>query len=184
MTAGTIDSIIKALLLVTTFMQVPIRKKETYIKPKPDPYLTEGKFSELKNKLERMKATHPKLSSEVKRLAEMGDFSENAGYQDAKGRLRGLNQRILELEAHLKTSIIFKPSAQIDFVCLGSKITVTNSEQKKIYTIVGSTETDPARGFISHHSPIGSALMGHKVDDIINFTINDQAKILKIIKIE
>jgi predicted RNase H-like nuclease (RuvC/YqgF family) len=83
-------------------MQVPIRKKETYVKPKPDPYLTEEKFQELQRKLESLKKRHPGLSAEVKRLAEMGDFSENAGYQLAKGRLRALNQRILELEVQLR----------------------------------------------------------------------------------
>ncbi len=84
-------------------MQVPIRKKETYIKPKPDPYLTEAKFQELQNKLEKFKTyTRPRAAEEVKRLAEMGDFSENVGYQVAKGRLRGLNQKIFtDCEFHV-----------------------------------------------------------------------------------
>jgi len=165
-------------------MQVPIRKKETYIKPKPDPYLTEAKFTELKDKLVRMKASHPKLATEVKRLAEMGDFSENAGYQDAKGRLRGLNNRIAELEAHLKTSIIFKPSGNTTTVQLGHQVTVISDSQEKIYTILGSSETNPGSGIISHHSPIGAALLGHQVGETIILNINNKEKIIKIISIK
>ena len=153
-------------------MQTPYRRKETYVKPKPDPYLTEAKFTELKNKLERMKASHPKLASEVKRLAEMGDFSENAGYQDAKGKLRGLNQRILELEAHLKTSIIFRPSKNIDSIQLGHQVTIENDGKEKTYTILGGSETDPTTGIISHNSPIGAALLNHKVGDFILTGLN------------
>ena len=164
-------------------MQTPYRRKETYVKPKPDPYLTEAKFTELKNKLERMKASHPKLASEVKRLAEMGDFSENAGYQDAKGKLRGLNQRILELEAHLKTSIIFRPSKNIDSIQLGHQVTIENDGKEKTYTILGGSETDPTTGIISHNSPIGAALLNHKVGDIIKIIINDKEKIFKILNI-
>ncbi len=164
-------------------MQTPYRRKETYVKPKPDPYLTEAKFLELKNKLERMKASHPALASEVKRLAEMGDFSENAGYQDAKHKLRGLNQRILELEAHLKVAVIFHPSNDIESVKLGHKVTIETDGKEKTYTILGGSETNPTGGIISHNSPIGAALLNHKVGDIIKVIINDKEKIYKILNI-
>lgn len=87
-------------------MRTPIRKGHARLGQKPDPYLTERKFRELEAKLIRMKESRPGLASEVKRLAEMGDFSENAGYQLAKGRLRGLNQRIIDLENHLKQRLL------------------------------------------------------------------------------
>lgn len=161
-------------------MQVPIRKKETYIKPKPDPYLTEVKFLELKNKLARLKASHPSLAAEVKRLAEMGDFSENAGYQYAKGRLRGLNQRILELEAHLKTAIVFKPSPKCNQVRLGHRVKVLVNGQEKNYLILGSSETNPDKGHISYLSPLGAALMGKGVGEKIILNIGGKEKILII----
>lgn len=164
-------------------MQVPIRKKETYIKPKPDPYLTEKKFLELKNKLARLKASHPSLSAEVKRLAEMGDFSENAGYQYAKGRLRGLNQRILELETHLKTAIIFRPSQNYNRVNLGHRVKVLVDGQEKTYLILGSSETDPNKGHISYLSPIGAALLGKKIGETIILDIGGRRKTLVILAI-
>lgn len=164
-------------------MQTPYRRKETYVKPKPDPYLTEAKFIELKNRLERMKASHPHLATEVKRLAEMGDFSENAGYQDAKGKLRGLNQRILELEAHLKTAVIFRPSKNVEKVDLGHRVTIENEGKQKTYQILGGTETDPTAGIISHSSPLGAALLGHRVGDIVKIELAGKNKEFKIISI-
>lgn len=165
-------------------MQVPIRKKETYIKPKPDPYLTEAKFKELQNKLEKLKTyTRPRAAEEVKRLAEMGDFSENVGYQVAKGRLRGLNQKILEIEDHLKNAIIFRPNKNTQVIQLGHQVTIESNGQQKIYTILGSSETDPTAGVISHNSPIGAALLGHQVGEIISIRLADKEKQFKIIKI-
>lgn len=164
-------------------MQVPIRKKETYRKPLPDPYLSEAKFNELKEKLIKWRESRPQLAQEVKRLAEMGDFSENAGYQLAKGRLRGLNQRILELEAHLKTALIFKPSGKAEVVALGRTVTVETNGQTKIYTILGGSETDPTAGIISHSSPLGSAILGKRVGETATLEIRGQIKEMKIIKI-
>ncbi len=60
-----------------------------------------------------MKAKQPGLAQEVSRLAEGGDFSENAGYQTAKWQLRGLNQAVLDLEEQLKMAIIIKPNKKV-----------------------------------------------------------------------
>lgn len=167
-------------------MQVPHRKKETYVKPKPDPYLTEAKFLELKYKLERLKTvTRPRESEEVKRLAEMGDFSENVGYQVAKGRLRGINQRILDIEDHLKNAVIFHPNKNTQVIELGHSVTISNSSsgKEKTYTILGSSETDPSAGIISHNSPIGSALLGHSLGDTVKIKLAEKEVEFKIIKI-
>ena len=165
-------------------MQVPIRKKETYIKPKPDPYLTEAKFQELKNKLEKLKThTRPQAAQEVKRLAEMGDFSENVGYQVAKGRLRGLNQKILEIEDHLKNAVIFHPNKNTQVIQLGHTVTLEVNGKEKTYTILGSAETNPTAGIISHNSPIGAALLGHGVGEEVKIKLTDKETSFKIIKI-
>lgn len=165
-------------------MQVPIRRKETYIKPKPDPYITEAKFLELKNKLERLKTIiRPRESEEVKRLAEMGDFSENVGYQVAKGRLRGINQRILEIEDHLKNALIFHPNKNTQVIQLGHSVTIENKGKEKTYTILGSSETNPTAGVISHNSPIGSALLGHRVGDLVKIKLADKELEFRVIKI-
>jgi len=166
-------------------MQVPRRKGDARLNQKVDPYLTAGKYQEMVAKLERMLASRPRLAEEVKRLAEMGDFSENAGYQLAKGRLRGLNQRILDLENHLKVAVIIKTNPKAETVQIGSRVTLRKDGKEKEYTILGSTESDPIRGVISYSSPLGAALMGHKEGEEIKVKLaGGKETEYKIIKIE
>jgi len=166
-------------------MRVPTRKPGKYTGLKPDPYITEEKFDELKNKLERLKKiSRPRAAEEVKRLALMGDFSENAGYQIAKGRLRGINQRILDIEDHLKRAIIIKPQTDTERVRLGHYVTVEIGGKIRTYLILGSSETNPGEGVISHNSPIGSALIGKKVGEKVKVSLANREVEYKIIKIE
>jgi len=165
-------------------MQVPIRKPGKYTHDKLDPHLTEEKFSELKNKLAGLKASQPEAAREVKRLSEMGDLSENAAYQMAKGHLRSINQKILELEDYLHHIVIIKPLGNTDTVQLGHRVTIETSGKQRTYLILGSSETDPSQGIISRNSPIGSAILGHKVGDIIRIKTKDTGIECKIIKIE
>ncbi len=164
-------------------MRVPIRKGGEFTRIIPDPYLTAGKFNELKEILKQLKASLPQAIEEVKRLAEMGDFSENAAYQMAKGRLRSLNQRLLDLEEQLKLAIIIKPSFNKNQVQLGDKVTVKTAGQQKTYLILGSSEINVKNHIISHNSPIGSALMGKKVSDIVKIQLANNEVEFKIIKI-
>ncbi|HBA36869.1 TPA: transcription elongation factor GreA [Candidatus Falkowbacteria bacterium] len=165
-------------------MQVPTRKSEQHNKKSPfDPYLTEEKFALLRNKLKKMQERRPVAAQEVKRLAEMGDFSENAGYQLAKGRLRGLNQRILDLEYQLKNALIIKPNKNTRTIELGHRVTLRSRGQEKTYLILGSTETDPTAGVISHHSPLGQALIGKCVGEIVTVQLPDKELTYKILKI-
>lgn len=190
-------------------MQVPIRKGDKIPKPKADPFMTPAKFNELKAKVHKWKTINrPREAAEVERLALMGDFSENVGYQVAKGRLRGLNQRILDTENLLARAEIIEADDATDQVRLGHYVTIENigtdkndtrgeanknektAENKqlnniqKTYRILGSSETDPAAGVISHNSPLGATLLGRRVGDIIEVEVNDQTKKLKIINIE
>lgn len=165
-------------------MQVPTRRGEGDNLPKLDPYLTEDKFNELKEKLARLLERRPGLAREVKRLAEMGDFSENAGYQLAKGRLRGLNQRILNLEYQLKHAEIISSSPSSDKVQIGNTVTLESGGKEKVYRILGSTESDPTAGVISHSSPLGAALLNHRVGEIVKVTLADREKEYKIMEIK
>lgn len=166
-------------------MQVPTRRAETYRKPKPDPHITAAKFNELKTKLQKLKEiSRPRESAEVKRLALMGDFSENAGYQLAKGRLRGINQAILDIENQLKYAEIIETATDTSRVSLGHLVTVEVNAKIKTYQILGSVETDPTRGIISHNSPLGSALLGKRIGEVIPVRLADKIVDYKIIKIE
>ena len=166
-------------------MRVPIRKPGKYTNLKQDPHITREKFDELKAKLERLKKiSQPRTIAEVKRLAADGDFSENAAYQIAKGRLRGINQGILEIEDMLKRAIIIERRQNTGIVQLGNIVTVEVNGKQKTYQILGSSETDPDRGVISHNSPIGKNLIGRRIGDSVKIQLNNKEIIYKIIKIE
>lgn len=164
-------------------MRTPHRKPGKYSRLKPDPHLTAGKILELKKKLEAMKKSQPARIAEVKRLALDGDFSENVAYSIAKGRLRGLNQKILDIENHLKSAIVIKPSNK-NIVSIGNIVATKNNNKIKIFTILGSSETDPSQGIISHNSPIGRALINKKVGDIAQVKLKDKIQEYKITKIQ
>jgi len=164
-------------------MQTPKRKLGKYAHLKPDANITEAKFNELQKKLARLKKNHPSAAAEVKRLAEMGDFSENAGYQMAKGRLRSINQRILDIEDHLKQANIIKAPKDTNTVQLNHKVIVEVNGEQKEYLILGSAETNPKRNIISHNSPLGSTLIGRKVGDKVKVQLKEKEVEYKIIKI-
>jgi len=166
-------------------MQIPKRKSEKNGQNDYDPHITSKKADELRQELERLiKISRPRASDEVAELAKLGDFSENAAYQMAKGRLRGINNRILTLQETLNNAIIIKECAPGECVQLGSRVTVETKGQRKIYKILGSQETNPHRGIISHLSPIGAALLGHEVNDEVEIEINETNLKYKILKIE
>jgi transcription elongation factor GreA len=166
-------------------MRVPTRKSENKKKPEQDPYITQAKYDKLKADLDRMMRKRPALAKEVARLAELGDFSENAEYQMAKGKLRGLNHRMMVIEETLKHSQIIQSGQKTDKVRLGHTVTVEVNGNKKTLQILGSTETNPGAGVISQNSPIGEALLGETVGETVEVKLaNNKTIQYKIIKIE
>ena len=165
-------------------MQTPYRKPGKTAHLPQDTHITEARAFEIKEKLKSLKKTIPKLAAEVALLAEGGDFSENAGYQAAKGRLRAVHQKILTCESQLRWAIIFKPQKQTDAVCVGHKVTVADGQKQKTYLILGSMETDPQKGIISQNSPLGIKLIGRCVGDVIKLKLKDKETEYTIVKIE
>jgi transcription elongation factor GreA len=153
-------------------MQLPYRKPGKFSQTPFDPFLTEKKLDELSEKLERLKKViRPKMAAEVARLALFGDFSENVEYQLAKGKLRGVNNQILILENQVTHAMIISSSADSDVVGLGDTVVIEGNGIQKKYQILGSSETNPGAGIISHNSPIGEAVLGKKVGETVSLTI-------------
>ena len=166
-------------------MRIPYRKPGPYSQIKSDPCITKAKFSELQKKLDKLtNISRPQAAAEVMRLAAMGDFSENAAYQMAKGRLRGINHNILTIEHQLNHADIINSDQQTDIVELGHTVTVETVNGQKTYKILGSMETNPEKGIISHNSPIGSALLGHRVGEVIKVKLADKEVAYKITNID
>lgn len=157
-------------------MRLPIRKSERLKLPQNDgpAYLTKEGLEKLMHKLKRLEEQElPQAIEDVKITAEFGDFSENAEYQEAKARMRRLHQHIFQLKERIKQVKIIEPDQSLtNTVQLGSTVELRQNGTTKIYSIVGPHEADPGGGRISYLSPLGSALLGHKVGEIVSgFTI-------------
>lgn len=164
-------------------MQLPKRKPPKFTELSSDPLMSKEKYAELEKKLAQLKKSQPGAARDVARLAEMGDFSENVEYQIAKGRLRGINHRIFLIETQLAQAVLIKPKKAGQTVELGHTVTIESDNRKKVYQILGSSETVPEKGIISHLSPIGQALMGRKLGEKVKIQLGNKEVEYEIIKI-
>ncbi len=165
-------------------MRLPYRKPGKYTNLETDVYITAEKLQELITQFDTLKkVTHPFLASEVSRLAELGDFSENQEYQLAKGRLRGTIEKMQKLEYHIAHAIIISKSQQTTIVRVGNTVTLVCDTTQKTYHILGTSETNPKKNVISHNSPLGAALMGRKVGDTFSLTLANKQVACTILEI-
>lgn len=155
-------------------MRVPYRKPGKYAQSPSCFKITAGKYRQLQNELKKMTSARPRVIAEMQKHAADGDFSENAPYQIAKGQLRGLNRKIEETQNILKKAEIIMIDGSVMTVALGHFVTVKTGTTTKTYQILGSLETDPARGIISHDSPVGSALLGHASGETVKIKLGDR----------
>lgn len=110
------------------------------------------------------------VTKDIAEARAHGDLSENAEYDEAKNEEARVQGRIVQLEEMLANAeIVDEAQAGSDTVALGTVVTVYDMEydEEDDYTIVGFTESDPAKLFISGESPIGAALIGAHVGDIV-----------------
>lgn len=141
-------------------------------------------YEKLKSELERLKKIERKnIAEKIKAAKDFGDLSENAEYQSALEEQKKLERRIYELETLLKTAKVVrgKPT-QTDKISIGSEVEIVNLENKKTlkFVIVGFSESDPSKGKISTESPIGKALLGKKVGEIIEVVVGKNKSKYKI----
>ncbi len=124
----------------------------------------------LKNELEERKTVKRKEIKEAIKVARgYGDLSENSEYDEAKDAQAQNETRISEIEETLKHVVLIEENVSNDGVTIGCRVKVYDVEfdEEVVYKIVGSTEADPAQFKISNESPVGAALLGHKVGDKI-----------------
>lgn len=150
-------------------------------------YLTADGLVKLKQELEFLKGpSREQLSKKLRAAIEMGDLSENADYIQAKEEQGFLEGRILELEQILNNVVIIDENVKNrQHIEIGAHVTIQEDEfPSETYYLVGPKEADPPNGKISHESPIGKALLGHKVGDKIKTETPGGTIQFKIIKIE
>jgi transcription elongation factor GreA len=130
-------------------------------------YLTPEGAEELRRELDTLlNIRRPELAKKLKEAVAEGDLKENADYHDAKEQQAFLEGRIQYVENVLRTATIINKGAS-DMVRLGSLVTIIEDgeDSEETYSIVGAAEANPREGKISHESPIGAALLGHKKGD-------------------
>jgi len=150
-------------------------------------YLTPEGKQKLEAELQDLKQNGRKeLAERLKSAISMGDLSENADYHKAKEDQGFLEGRIQEIEAILYHAEVIENQSNYQEVAVGAKVTIKEGDyQPETYHLVGSQEANPRDGKISHQSPIGKALIGHKVGDIVEAKLpNDDIIALEIISIE
>ena len=150
-------------------------------------YVTPEGLEKLKEELKRRKTVlRREIADRIDRAKELGDLSENAEYAEAKDEQSFNEGRILELKDIINNAalIVKDGKEDKDIVNVGSTIIVENGKEEKEYTIMGASESDPTKGFISNESPLGQAFLGRKKGEEVE--VNVPAGIVKyrILKIK
>ncbi len=149
--------------------------------------MTYDGVKKLEAELEHLKTVKRKeITAKIKMALGYGDLSENSEYDEAKNEQAFVEGRISQLENTLKNaSVIDESEVSLDVVNVGCKVKVYDEdfEEEVEYSIVGSTEADPMNYKISNESPVGSALIGNKVGDVITATVPNGISKFKILEI-
>ena len=148
--------------------------------------LTPNGFVEIENELARLREEErPRIIQAIKEAREQGDLSENADYDAARDEQAKVEARIQELEYMIEHAIIID-AAPKGVVGIGTTVTINyidDEDDEDEYKIVGSLEADPFDNKVSDESPIGKALVGAKVGDIVSVPSPNGSYEVKIVKI-
>ena len=138
--------------------------------PEKHVYLTVQGRRKLEEELEHLIAVkRPEVAERIRTAKEFSDTVDNAEYDEAKNEQAFIEGRIQDIERTLANAIIIDDQPAGDVVRLGSRVTVRGSDgEEQVYTIVGSVEADPRAGRISNESPVGRALLGRRVGEVVS----------------
>lgn len=146
--------------------------------------LTEEGLNVLKDEYQVLVSEkRPAIAMRIQNARDFGDLSENSEYDAAKEEQSLLEARIAELEEILHRAQLIQLAQATDFVTIGSTIIVEVEGETDEFTIVGTMEADPAQRKISNESPVGAALLGAKVGEVVEVTtpiVRAKYKILEI----
>ncbi len=133
--------------------------------------MTKKGYEALRAELDRLyKQDRPQVIQAIAEAREHGDLRENAEYSAAKERQGFIEARIAEIKHKLQEAqIIETPEGSSETVIFGSTVRIVDLQtgEEKQYTLVGQEEADIKKGLISVQSPIGRALIGHKVGETV-----------------
>jgi transcription elongation factor GreA len=151
--------------------------------------ITPEGLEKLKEELDVLQTVRRReVAERIKEAREFGDIAENSEYDDAKNEQAMLEQRIMQMEERIRRATVID-AKDVDTTAVGVGVLVHVKDEKtgdsKKFQIVGSAESNLAEGRLSHESPIGRALMGHKRNDVVTVEVpRGPKRKLKITKIE
>ena len=148
-------------------------------------YITQEGHDKLKVELDQLKKVkRVDVAEKIKEARESGDILENSVYDAAVEEQSYIESRIIELEEIVNSATILKhDKSGHDQVTVGCTVVVNHSGKEVTYKLVGSVEADPAQNLISDESPVGQALIGAKIGDIVQVNtpqLNIKYKVLDI----
>ena len=154
--------------------------------PRRQRYLTQEGQIQLRAELEDLKSVRrPDVAARIHQATESGGTADNAEYEQVKNEQSFVEGKIRELEEVLSNAVV-PPKKKVarGTVQFGSSVTVVNKARKKtVYQLVGSAEANPSEGKISNESPVGQALLDHKVGDVVEVSTPAGISELKITKV-
>lgn len=143
--------------------------------------LTYAGLKQYEDELQNLKVVRRKeVAQKIKEAREQGDLSENAEYDAAKDEQRDIELRIEELEKLLKNAeVVVEDEVDLDKISVGCKVKVydIDFDEEMEFRLVGSTEANSLQNKISNESPVGQALMGKKVGDVVD--VETQAGVIQ-----
>lgn len=150
--------------------------------------LTAEGLAKLKQELEYLKVVKRKeIAEKIKEARSFGDLSENSEYDAAKEAQASMEQRVIEIENLIQNAKVVSASdspSDVVSICSSVKVFDCDFEEEVVYTIVGSTESDPLNNKISDESPIGKGLLGKKLGDTVEIEIPNGVITFKILEIQ
>ncbi|MFO7812234.1 MAG: transcription elongation factor GreA [Pelovirga sp.] len=133
-----------------------------------------------------VRVERPKVVQDIAEARSHGDLSENAEYDAAKERQGFVEGRIQELNDKIARAQVIDPaSVKSDKIVFGATVTVfdIDTEKEATYQIVGEDEADIKAGKISITSPVGRALIGHRVDEEVRIVVPSGVRVYEIVRI-
>ena len=153
----------------------------------PNNFLTREGYQKLQDELDYLrKVKRQEVANRLHEAMEGGELIENAEYEAAKNEQAFVEGRIQELDVLLASAKIIEDNGRkkSDTVQLGSKVTMKEGNfEAETFSIVGAAEANPREGKISNESPIGKAILGHKVGDSVKVETPGGTYTVKILKI-
>jgi transcription elongation factor GreA len=146
--------------------------------------LTKDGIKKLKNELDVLvNEKRPEIAKRIAQAKDYGDLSENVEYDEAKNEQMMVERRITEIKQLIKRANVADDNNGGSEVGVGSAVKLETGGKQLEYTLVGSFEADPKERKISHSSPLGKALMGAKVDEIVEIETPNGKKEYRVVEI-